>query len=258
MSYPIKAWVRAYFTPRCKSWVVGNNISESLNSWIDEYRYFPVISMFDGIRLKMMAKWAKSETKVRGWRSDYSPKCIELLEVNRYLAQRCRVQFNGDEGYEVSDGRDRHTVNLRKEMCSCRAWDLTGILCQHAICAMLDAKVDPTRHISKYFHKETYLSSYMTKLQPVRGKQFWDREKYLPLQPPPTCTLPGRPRLKRIRTEESERRRKRVLLYKRDMTLIDLVEMNHREYLTNYQHMVKYEDAAFVVKKDIIDPHAKR
>ncbi|KAK4257633.1 hypothetical protein QN277_007196 [Acacia crassicarpa] len=66
VTYPIQCWVRAYFSSRCKSWVVNNSISESLNSWIDEYRCLPVIRMFDGIRLKMMAKWADSERHVHG------------------------------------------------------------------------------------------------------------------------------------------------------------------------------------------------
>ncbi|KAK4281176.1 hypothetical protein QN277_012700 [Acacia crassicarpa] len=66
VSYPIQCWVRAYFSSRCSSWMVDNNMSESFNAWIDEYRCLPVIRMFEGIRLKMMGKWAESERNVRG------------------------------------------------------------------------------------------------------------------------------------------------------------------------------------------------
>ena len=54
LTYPPQCWVRAYFSNRCLSWRVDNNISESFNAWIDEYRYFPIIRMVDGIRVKMM------------------------------------------------------------------------------------------------------------------------------------------------------------------------------------------------------------
>ncbi|XP_028788217.1 uncharacterized protein LOC114744193 [Neltuma alba] len=115
VSYPTSAWVRASFSNRCLSWVVDNNMSESLNAWIDEYRYLPVIRMFDGIRVKMMEKWAGSEQNVRNWKGNYSPKCLDLFEANRLLSSTCRVFFNGDEGFEVTEGQDRHTyVSLGK------------------------------------------------------------------------------------------------------------------------------------------------
>lgn len=206
VSYPVKAWVRAYFSNRCLSQSVDNNISESLNSWIDEYRYLPVIRMFDGIRVKMMEKWARSEQKVRNWRGDYSPKCLEIFDANRKSATRCRVRFNGDEGYEVSEGQDRHTVSLSRKMCTCRRWDLTGIPCQHSITAMWHAKIDPIIQISRYYHKETYISTYRKKFEPVRGKNFWDIDSFDPMLPPPVVKLPGRPSVKRKRTEEARRR----------------------------------------------------
>ena len=51
-------------------------MSESFNQWIADYRFLPVIRMFDGIRQKMMDKWAKSEEKAMKWKGEYSPKCL--------------------------------------------------------------------------------------------------------------------------------------------------------------------------------------
>ena len=56
VSYPVKTWVRAYFSNRCSSQMVDNNMAESLNAWILEYRSLPVIRMFDGIRKALMDK----------------------------------------------------------------------------------------------------------------------------------------------------------------------------------------------------------
>ena len=134
VEYPLKSWVRAFFSDRCLSPSV-DNMSESFNQWIDDFRYLPVLRMFDGMRQKMMDKWAKSDQKVRKWKGDYSPKCLELYELNRRLATNCRVRFNGDEGYEVDEGRYRHVVCLRRKICTCRLWDLTGIPCQHGVSA---------------------------------------------------------------------------------------------------------------------------
>ncbi|XP_028752688.1 uncharacterized protein LOC114712337 [Neltuma alba] len=222
VTYNPTAWVRAFFTARCQTWMVDNNVSESLNAWIHEYRFLPVIRMFDGIRLKMMEKWADSTRIVSTWKGDYSSKCLELFEANRFIAATCRVSFNGDEGYEVSEGQDRHTVYLNRRMCTCRPWDLTGIPCQHAICALSHAKIDPMTQISRYYHKDMFLASYMTKLQPVRGRQLWDTNRYLPMQPLPFVTLPGRLTKKRVRTEEPQRRKKMSSAQNAQVTINEL------------------------------------
>ena len=69
VEYLVKNWVRAYFSDRCLSPSVDNNMSESFNQWIDDFRYLPVIRMFDGMRQKMMDKWAS----LRSWTSSSSP-----------------------------------------------------------------------------------------------------------------------------------------------------------------------------------------
>ncbi|XP_028793439.1 uncharacterized protein LOC114749123 [Neltuma alba] len=153
--------------------------------------------MFDGIRVKMMEKWAESKQNVRNWKGNYSPKCLDLFEANRLLSSTCRVFFNEDEQFEVTEGQDRHTVCLTRKVCTCRAWDLTGIPCQHAIHAMYYCKLEPLTHISRYYHKDTYIASYRTKFAPVRGKQFWDTEQFIPMLPPPERTLSGRLRKKK-------------------------------------------------------------
>ena len=62
--YPVQTWARAFFTTRPLCWMVDNNLSESFNAWVDEFRYLPIIRMVDGIRRKLMEKWANSEQNV--------------------------------------------------------------------------------------------------------------------------------------------------------------------------------------------------
>ena len=52
MNYPPHTWVRAYFSSRCKSWVVDNNMVERFNAWILESRYMSIRTMFEFIRNK--------------------------------------------------------------------------------------------------------------------------------------------------------------------------------------------------------------
>ena len=207
LTYPPQCWVRAYFSNRSMSMMVDNNLSESFNAWADDFRYLPIIKMIDGIRMKLMLKWSKSEKLVSKWKGEFSPKCMEMYEVNKNLSNDCRIRFNGDEGYEVEEGDVRHRVMIREKQCTCRRWELTGTPCEHAIPALLHAGISPISQISRYYHKNTYIASYREKFQPIGS--FWPVDMYLPMEPPPICTMPGRPRLKRIRTDETSRRTKK-------------------------------------------------
>ncbi|KAH0722920.1 hypothetical protein KY290_005547 [Solanum tuberosum] len=84
-----------------------------------------------------MRRLVSNEAKVRSWKGDFSPPYMKLYNVYREIAHGCKVEFNGDFSYEVTEGDDRHTINLKDKRCTCRAWDLSGIPSLHAIKAML-------------------------------------------------------------------------------------------------------------------------
>ena len=56
-----------------------------------------------------------------------------------------KVSGNENNGYEVTEGADRHIVNLTVKKCTCRTWDLTRIPCPHAIKAMEHKKMIPKK-----------------------------------------------------------------------------------------------------------------
>ena len=78
----------------------------------------------------------KLEEKGKKWTEEYSPYSVDLYHDFRMIAQGCQVITNGDLGYEVVEGIDRHVVNLASKTCTCRTWDLTGIPYPHAIKAL--------------------------------------------------------------------------------------------------------------------------
>ena len=203
--YPPHTWCRAYFSSRSKSWMVDNNIAECFNSWILAARHKPIVSMLEDIRLQAMNRIANNKIAVEKWYNEWSPTCMRMFEDNKENSAGCKVVFNGDVGYEIGEGADKHTVFLDKDLCTCRAWDLTGIPCSHAICAMNHSKINPINHISKWYHKSTYVAAYEHPLQPVPGKRFMRCDEYEAIEPPPQVRLSGRPRTKRVRGSNEPR-----------------------------------------------------
>ncbi|XP_019257734.1 PREDICTED: uncharacterized protein LOC109235945 [Nicotiana attenuata] len=169
--YPPKCWSRAFFDTICKNQYV-DNLTKSFNAWILQARHKIIIKMLEDIRIKVMNMINEHEVEVMTWRNEYSPKTMELYNQFMRIALKSHVNGNADNGYEVTESSDRHIVHLRLKKCTCKAWDLCGILCPHAICALLHKKVNPLNQIHRYLTKEAYLLTYSHKLQPVRGEKF--------------------------------------------------------------------------------------
>ncbi|KAH6770656.1 hypothetical protein C2S52_015459 [Perilla frutescens var. hirtella] len=132
------------------------------------------------------------------WFNEWSPAAMRMYPNNKNSVVGCKVFFNGSSGYEIGEGGDKHTVCLDKKICTCRAWELTGIPCMHAISAMYYSKIDPLSMISKWYHKSTYQKAYEHPILPVPGPKFFRIEEYAPIEPPPFYKMSGRPRKKRV------------------------------------------------------------
>ena len=207
MKYCPKNWCRAFFSNRCKSDVVENNMCETFNSTILQARFKPIVSMLDDIREAALVRLANNKILVDKWPTEWSPVCMEKFQLNRLDALSCNVIFNGVDGYEIVDGGDRHTVFLDNKLCTCRAWDLTGIPCLHAIRALDHAKIDPVSQISHWYHKSTYIASYQYAMQPMPGKKFMRCEGFEELEPPPVVKMPGKPKTKRVKAANEPRKK---------------------------------------------------
>ncbi|KAG5619470.1 hypothetical protein H5410_019294, partial [Solanum commersonii] len=176
--------LRAYFDTVCKNYEVVNNFTESMNKWILEARGKPIIKMLEEIRTKVMNQLRKKEDEVRFWAIEFSPKSMQLFNEYMKIAKKWKVNFNGDYGYEITEGCDRHTVNMILKRCTCRQWDLNGIPCPRAISAMLYNKLDPLSEMSWWYSNEAFLLTYRHKLQPIRSEIFWKVDPHQAMEPP--------------------------------------------------------------------------
>ena len=83
---------------------------------------------------------------------------------------------------------------IDKNLCTCRAWKLTGIPCSYTIRALGYLKVDHVSYISEWYHKSKYKAAYEYLLQPVGCNKFMKCDEFQPIEPPPMTKLAGRPR----------------------------------------------------------------
>lgn len=141
------------------------------------------------------------------WTENFCPYAMELYNDFKIIARDCHVQANGDLGYEVVEGIDRHVVSLASKKCTCRTWDLTGIPCPHAIKAFQHDKQEPEDEIHQWYSKDTYILLYQHKIQPVRGEKFWKVHPSHAMEPPGIHKMVGRSKVFRVRKKNEARKR---------------------------------------------------
>lgn len=98
--------------------------------------------MLENIRLQAMRRVAEKKNSANKWANDWSPSSMELFHENKEDSVGTFMVFNGDDGFEIGEGNDKHTVLMERKLCTCRAWELTSILCAHAIRAMYYLKMN--------------------------------------------------------------------------------------------------------------------
>nr|GMD08080.1 uncharacterized protein LOC109147413 [Ipomoea batatas]GME17952.1 uncharacterized protein LOC109147413 [Ipomoea batatas] len=106
--------------------------------------------MLEGIRVGVMRRIATKIKSVERWIGNYGPLIMKKLNQNILESVGWKVDFNGDDGYEIKKGRNQLKVEVENRSCSCRSWDLSGIPCVHAICAIFDQGRDPEGYIDAW------------------------------------------------------------------------------------------------------------
>ncbi|XP_019241285.1 PREDICTED: uncharacterized protein LOC109221274, partial [Nicotiana attenuata] len=194
LHYRKETWCRAYFNCDRKCDVIDNNMCETFNSWILAERHKTIITMLEDIRIKLMTRIGKMREFCETWICDISPIAMKIYQDNLAKSMKCTPRWNGETGYEIEDTKYKHVVSLVTMTCSCRAWQLKGIPCCHAIASMHYKDMEPIHHIAHWYRKSTYLKAYSTFIQPVPCMKQWPSSSHPPIEPPPIRNMPGRPK----------------------------------------------------------------
>lgn len=205
MSTSPEHWSRAYFRLGSNCDSVDNNICEAFNHSIMEARFYPVISMCEAIRKKLMVRIQENRARADRWSGHICPNIFKKLKMNIQLSGRCNVLWNGEDGFEVQEREDRkYIVNLKKGECTCRYWQLAGLPCCHAIAAIYKSSQKLDDYIAPCFTKAAYMKTYQHVLMPVEGAANWPISDMPRPLPPAYVKMPGRPKTQRRREQGEE------------------------------------------------------
>ena len=220
---------------------------ESFNGHLVKARQKHILAILDWVSVDAMNRLHEKIVEANKWFCQVSPSAYAKLNKNMERAALCHLEWNGDAGYEISEGKDRHTVNINKRSCTCRSWDLTGIPCPHGICALYHSKKVLEDYIDPWYSKDKYLASYQYSMEPAKGRSMWPKTNMPPLLPPEVNKVAGR--LKICRRKDPEEPKKSEQLSRRGaiMTCSICSETGHNKKGCPNKSAVSYFISYFIV-----------
>ncbi|XP_040251301.1 uncharacterized protein [Aegilops tauschii subsp. strangulata] len=173
-----KHWARAFFPKGANCESGDNNPCESFNNAIIEARFHPIISQQEKIRKKLMVRVQEQKTKSEKWNGIICPNIFKKIKANIKRTQFLEVLWNGKDGFE-----------------------LAGLPCCHAICAIYKSGRKVEDFIDKCYYIDTFKKKYEHCLQPVEGEESW------PMSQNPRPVAPGYIAMPGARKKNNDRKR---------------------------------------------------
>jgi hypothetical protein len=137
------------------------------------------------------------------------PRIAAKLEAIGDEAIHYLSMYVGNEMFEVEESNRQYVVNLRRNTCGCRKWEITGIPCSHAFSAILYDGGKLEDYVDDCYSVEKYKKAYEFIIYPMPSDEQWLRTKYEKVEPSKSRLTPGRLNKVRIRALDEPRDKKK-------------------------------------------------
>ncbi|KAK3230735.1 hypothetical protein Dsin_002616 [Dipteronia sinensis] len=209
MGIPLQSWCIHEFDTHVKVEHTTNNISENLNSWIDELRSLPALHMLESIRRKLMKMANKRLEALKKWDGNVPPavckKLAKMQDKGRFVTVLCASETK----FEVKDALIYYNVDLENYTCDCGFWQVSGIPCKHAMAVITTKRLNIRDFVHKYLTKEYYLKTYSHVINPIPNEFLWPEIEHIEVLPPMKKKMLGRPKKNRKKSKDEPVKHKR-------------------------------------------------
>ncbi|ESR54253.1 hypothetical protein CICLE_v10023995mg [Citrus x clementina] len=206
-----KQWARHAFPDDVKVDHVTNNLTESWNSWLNEYRDKPVLTLMEFIQKKVMKRLYKRHSDARKWIGKLPPTVRRKLIVSRQEGRYVRVLMASEYEFEVMDENNKiFIVNMQNKTCDCGVYQICGIPCKHIIPCITLRHEDAADYVDKKLTVEAYLATYANIIHPLPYQSTWAVVEGLKILPPYVKIRAGRPKIVRKREPGEEQGKRKT------------------------------------------------
>ncbi|XP_074354730.1 uncharacterized protein LOC141693500 [Apium graveolens] len=196
---PKEQWSRSGFKTTCKSDIFVNNHCEVFNASIRKVRHLPIIAMLRCIHLAVMSRIQRRMAEAQTWEQEFCPNPLKRLEEAKKKSVACHVTWSGGPRYlvQTSAGGYELVVDIVYRTCACNKWQLTGIPCFHAVACLNSHGFNLHDYIHRCYSVNMFKKVYSHFVEPINGKEQWERTAYTKPLPPIVKPSTGRPKVRR-------------------------------------------------------------
>ncbi|PIA36540.1 hypothetical protein AQUCO_03300019v1 [Aquilegia coerulea] len=198
-------WANAFFGGARYNHMTANS-GELFNSWVSEADELPITQKVDMIRVNMMELIHTRSVDSSQWLTQLTPSMEEKLqnEILKAHSLEHEIIFSPimDSIVEVRSN-SIEMVDIDQWTCSCKAWQITGLPCFHAVVVFERIGRSPYDYCSKYFSTESYRLTYSELINPVPTTEKPTQNESS--QPAVVITPPSRPPRGRSRIHRTDR-----------------------------------------------------
>ena len=209
MSSGPEHWANSLFPGRRWDKIFTSQV-ESFNRFVQEERDLPVVRFITAHRLKLSDLLLRKQSEVAKRETPVGIKIEMKIKENQTLSVGLNHSAVSPTNVEVYENGDTFAVALDMKSCSCREWEMTGIPCRHACCAVTAKNSNIYDYVEKCYMKETQEKIYASNmpLVPIHDMPTLSDDpnslvvgSMSILHPPPDKRPPGRPRKKQQQIE---------------------------------------------------------
>jgi hypothetical protein len=196
-------WYRSGFNTAIKCDHINNNLAESFNNRIKDFKELPVHDMVDQIRIMIMKLWQLRRSLADLLQGDKLPAVVQqVVNRSRNLHNLC-VEKSSLFAAEVRDTKTgrRHVVNTDLHECSCNEWQHTGKPCEHAILFLASKpRLNMHPYLHEYYSVQKFKAAYANPIPPLTDQSQWPEvDIEFTLSPPLMRRKAGRPQQSRFK-----------------------------------------------------------
>uniref|UniRef100_A0A8R7UUS5 SWIM-type domain-containing protein n=1 Tax=Triticum urartu TaxID=4572 RepID=A0A8R7UUS5_TRIUA len=111
------------------------------------------------------------------------PKIRKKLNKNIDMSNNCTTLPAGQHIFHVKGMIGEYEVNIQKEECSCRAWQLSGIPCRHGAECLRYERIKPEVVVNKCYSIGAFKAAYGKVIMPCSDPRVWPRTNGPPVAP---------------------------------------------------------------------------
>ena len=154
--------------------------------------------MLDTIRQKLLIKWNHRRKIARQMQGKILPHIVDKLkEQSRNLDIDVITSGDGIAELCARGGSSfRFVVNLDQRTCTCRAWQVSGLPCKHALAYITSIRGEKIEdHVDNYYSVQKFRSAYEGIIPAILDKSMWPKSDHgFFMHPPLLKSTAGRRR----------------------------------------------------------------